>query len=107
MHAYALEYLEKEITTAKNILDVGSGTGILTLALAMMSPKGCRVYGIEHVPELVKSSIDNITRCNKPVLEEKIKIIQGDGRKGWPDKSIAFDVIHVGAAPAEIPQGLT
>lgn len=107
MHAYALEYLEKEIVKAKNILDVGSGTGILTLALAMMSSKDCRVYGIEHVPELVNSSIENIKKCNEQMYIDKIQIIQGDGRKGWPNKSIKFDVIHVGAAPEQLPEGLT
>jgi protein-L-isoaspartate(D-aspartate) O-methyltransferase len=50
MHAYALEYLEKQILKAKNILDVGSGTGYLTAAMAMLAPKDCKVYGIEHVP---------------------------------------------------------
>lgn len=75
--------------------------------MAMMSPKDCKVYGIEHVPELVKSSIESIKKCNSNVFEEKIQIIQGDGRKGWPDKSIKFDVIHVGAAAPELPEGLT
>lgn len=64
-----------------------------------MSQKECRVFGIEHVPELVHSSIENIKKCNEQIYKDKIEIIQGDGRKGWPDKSIKFDVIHVGAAP--------
>lgn len=38
MHAYALEYLEKQILKAKKILDVGSGTGYLTAAMAIMAP---------------------------------------------------------------------
>lgn len=38
MHAYALEYLEDRIVKAHKILDVGSGTGILTLAMALMAP---------------------------------------------------------------------
>ena len=46
MHAFALEYLEKNIVSAKNILDVGSGTGILTVAMALMAPKESKVYGI-------------------------------------------------------------
>ena len=40
---------------------------------------------------------------DEKILKDKIKIIEGDGRKGWPDASIKFDVIHVGAAPDEIP----
>lgn len=87
-------------------MDVGSGTGILTLAMAIMSPKNCKVYGIEHVPELVSSSIDNIRKSNPEILKEKIDIKVGDGRKGWPDEKAKFDVIHVGAAPAKIPKAL-
>ncbi len=39
MHAYALEFLEKYLLKAKNVLDVGSGTGYLTAAMSMMTPK--------------------------------------------------------------------
>ena len=53
MHAYALEYLEKKLLSSKNILDVGSGSGILCVAMALMSQKNAKIYGIEHVPELV------------------------------------------------------
>ena len=50
MHAYALEYLYDKLKTAKNVLDVGSGTGYLTAAMALIVPNGSKVYGIEHVP---------------------------------------------------------
>lgn len=53
MHAYSLEYMQKYLAKAKYALDVGSGTGILTLAMALMTPKPAKVFGIEHVPELV------------------------------------------------------
>lgn len=46
MHAYALEYLEKVLLKAKKALDVGSGTGYLTVAMSMLAPKDCTVYGI-------------------------------------------------------------
>lgn len=73
--------------------------------MAIMSKPSAKIYGIEHVPELVASSIGNIKACNSP-FEDKIIIKEGDGRKGWPDKSIKFDVIHVGAAPDKIPPEL-
>jgi protein-L-isoaspartate O-methyltransferase len=38
MHAYALEYLYDKLKTAKNVLDVGSGTGYLTAAMALIVP---------------------------------------------------------------------
>ena len=46
MHAYALEYLEKNLRKAKKALDVGSGTGYLTAAMSLMAPNDCTVYGI-------------------------------------------------------------
>lgn len=106
MHAYALEYMQKYLSTAKYVLDVGSGTGILTLAMALMTPKSAKVFGIQHVPELVEQSIQNIKKENEEIFC-KLTIIGGDGRKGWPDKSIKFDVIHVGAAPEKVPKELT
>lgn len=107
MHAYALEYLFDRLRTAKNVLDVGSGTGYLTAAMAYLIPPQAKVYGIEHVPELVKLSIQNIHKGNPDLFKEgRIEIKEGDGREGWPDKGIKFDVIHVGAAAAKMPQGL-
>lgn len=38
MHAYALEFLYDKLKVAKNVLDVGSGTGYLTAAMAMIAP---------------------------------------------------------------------
>jgi protein-L-isoaspartate(D-aspartate) O-methyltransferase len=98
MHAYALELLHSRLVSAHTALDVGSGTGYLTAAMALSMPPGAKVYGIEHVPELVKKSIENIKKGNPEVMD-KIKIEVGDGRMGWTkDKDIKFDVIHVGAA---------
>ena len=68
------------------MLDVGSGTGILTLAMAVMAEKG-RVYGVEHVKELVEGSLRNIEECCKGEgivgVKERIRVKLGDGRKGW------------------------
>ena len=38
MHAYALEFLKDNLVKAKNVLDVGSGTGYLTAAMSYMIP---------------------------------------------------------------------
>jgi len=38
MHAYALEYLYPKLKTSKYVLDVGSGTGYLTAAMAYLVP---------------------------------------------------------------------
>ena len=39
MHAWALELLHNKLRTAKYALDVGSGTGYLTAAMALGMPK--------------------------------------------------------------------
>ena len=71
----------------------------------MMGP-GSTSYGIEHIPELVKDSINNISKNHKKLLEDgSIKIFEGDGRLGLP-KYAPFDTIHVGAAAESIPENL-
>jgi protein-L-isoaspartate(D-aspartate) O-methyltransferase len=62
------------LKTAKNVLDVGSGTGYLTAAMALITPTESRVYGIEHVPELVKQSIINISNSNPELMKGKVII---------------------------------
>lgn len=39
MHAYVLEYLLENLLNARNVLDVGSGTGDLTAAMSLMAPE--------------------------------------------------------------------
>ena len=46
MHAYALEYLYPKLKTAKYVLDVGSGTGYLTAAMAYLVPPESKVFGV-------------------------------------------------------------
>jgi len=45
----------------KRALDIGSGSGYLTVCFAklMKSPDSV-AYGVEHIGELVKKSLDNI-----------------------------------------------
>jgi protein-L-isoaspartate(D-aspartate) O-methyltransferase len=38
MHAYALEYLYPKLINSNYVLDVGSGTGYLTAAMAYLVP---------------------------------------------------------------------
>ena len=44
-------------------LDIGSGSGYLTVCFAkLMNQPGAVAYGIEHIPELVESSKQNIEK---------------------------------------------
>lgn len=51
------------LVTAKKCLDVGSGTGYLTLAFSkLMKDPDAVSYGVEHIGELVKESVKNIEK---------------------------------------------
>ncbi|XP_050220865.1 protein-L-isoaspartate O-methyltransferase 1-like [Mercurialis annua] len=107
MHATCLQLLEEHLKPGMHALDVGSGTGYLTACLAIMvGPQG-RAVGVEHIPELVTSSIKNIEKsAAAPLLQEgSLSVHVGDGREGWPEFA-PYDAIHVGAAAPEIPQAL-
>lgn len=64
------------------------------------------VIGIDHIPELVNLSKENISKSHKQLLDDqKIVLFQGDGRKGY--KLYApYDVIYVGAGVKEVPEEL-
>ena len=72
--------------------------------MAKMMPSGGKVYGIEHINQLVKFAENNIRKHDARLLEV-IVIIEGDGRKGLKQYA-PYDVIHVGAAVEAIPQEL-
>lgn len=59
--------MKDNLTRAKKSLDVGSGSGYLTLAFAKMMPKDGIAYGIEHIPQLVESSKENIKKYENPL----------------------------------------
>ena len=44
------ELLENNLIYGEKALDIGSGTGYLTLCMARMMGKKGKAYGIEHIP---------------------------------------------------------
>ena len=82
MHAYALQHMLHRLKTAKNVLDVGSGSGYMLAAMAIIAGKQATLYGIEHVQEMVDMSVNNITKLNSDLLK-RMHIKCGDGRQGW------------------------
>ncbi|XP_054730907.1 protein-L-isoaspartate(D-aspartate) O-methyltransferase isoform X1 [Anastrepha obliqua] len=111
MHAFALEYLRDQLRPGAHVLDVGSGSGYLTACfLRYIEEKGddvnTRVIGIEHQPELVAQSFQNLNADDPKMLDSgKLIIVEGDGRKGVPEHA-PYDAIHVGAAAAITPKAL-
>ncbi|XP_061366077.1 protein-L-isoaspartate O-methyltransferase 1-like [Gastrolobium bilobum] len=107
MHATCLQLLEDHLQPGMHALDIGSGTGYLTACFALMvGPQG-RAVGVEHIPELVSFSIENIQKSAAATLlkDGSLSVHAGDGRQGWPEFA-PYDAIHVGAAAPEIPKPL-
>jgi protein-L-isoaspartate(D-aspartate) O-methyltransferase len=113
MHAYALEYLSPALTNFRNfnpknfrILDIGSGSGYLTVCLSKLIDDEGIVVGIEHIPELFLKGKRNIQKHHKNLLDDKkIILLNLDGRNGYKELG-PYQLIHVGAAAEKIPQVL-
>ena len=65
----------------RRVLDVGSGSGYLAAVLSRVLGEGGRVYGVEHVKELVDVSLKNL-EADDPQLLTRVHITQGDGSDG-------------------------
>ncbi|KAF4618545.1 hypothetical protein D9613_009727 [Agrocybe pediades] len=106
-HAYASEHLLTYLRPGAKVLDVGSGSGYLVAVLHELVSPGGKVVGIEHIPELVEDSINNLKKDGREDAMKKgeIVMISGDGRLGYPEGG-PYDAIHVGAAAPKVPQAL-
>ncbi|KAJ7792241.1 protein-L-isoaspartate O-methyltransferase [Mycena olivaceomarginata] len=119
MHAYAVDHLLPFLCPGAKVLDVGSGSGYLCAVLhhlvssyAEDQPEKVtvagKVIGIDHIPELVDWSLQNLKkddRTRRAVEEKQIEIYAGDGRLGKVSSG-PYDAIHVGAAAPTIPEPL-
>eukprot|EP00124_Ichthyophonus_hoferi_P003090 Ihof_evm6s247 gene=Ihof_evmTU6s247 len=105
MHAMCLEQLENYLHEGANVLDVGCGCGYLTVCMATMVGENGKVYGIDHIPELVQLSIDNTAKEHQHLLNKNVFYQVEDGFKGLPEHG-PFDAIHVGAAAPSLPMAL-
>ncbi|KAK6640389.1 Protein-L-isoaspartate(D-aspartate) O-methyltransferase [Polyplax serrata] len=106
MHAHALELLKDHLKEGEKALDVGSGSGYLTVCMALMVGEKGKAVGIDHIAELVDSATENVQRDKPELLKSgRVKFIVGDGRKGYPDEG-PYNAIHVGAAAPNLPVSL-
>ena len=60
MHAYTLQALKSGLETASNILDIGTGSGFITAAMAAMAPTDAKVYAVDHIAEINDFAKHNI-----------------------------------------------
>ncbi|XKL66862.1 hypothetical protein PGB90_010282 [Kerria lacca] len=106
MHAYALELLKDKLVNGEKALDVGSGSGYLTVCMSLMIGSEGLTIGVDHIPELVNKSIKNVEKDKPELLSTKqLQFIVGDGREGYA-KEAPFNAIHVGAASPSLPEQL-
>lgn len=97
---YIVAYMTErmKVKTDEKVLEIGTGSGYQAAILAEL---GAKVYSIEIVKELAVHA--------KKVLNDegykKVKILRGDGYKGWPEYA-PFDVIIVTCAPEKVPKKL-
>lgn len=63
--------------------------------MAIMTGKTGKVVGIDHIPELVEMSRENIGKGNADLLEEKrVILVVGDGREGHEPGINIFNTVH-------------
>eukprot|EP00250_Pteridium_aquilinum_P012349 c20672_g1_i5 orf=147-803(+) len=107
MHAYCLSLLSDFLKPGAAVLDVGSGSGYLTAVFALMVGETGRAVGVEHISDLVQSSIQTLKKSKAAHLLEsgRLSIHAADGKLGYPDGA-PYDAIHVGAAAANVPDAL-
>ena len=56
MHAMVLEAVEPYIKPGVKILDIGSGTGILSVCFAKLLKDQGTVYAVDHMQEVIEYS---------------------------------------------------
>ena len=103
LHAYCLEALKDYLTEGSTALDIGFGSGYLTVAMSkMMNDKG-KVIGIEHIKDLYNWGMNNISKHHQNLIDNKtIELILGDGRLGYKNMA-PYKCIHVGAYSRKVP----
>ena len=106
MHAYCLELLKDHLKPGAKALDVGFGSGYLTVAMSKAMNDSGTAVGIEHIKELCEFATENINKHHKNLLDtKKVILVCGDGRQGCAEYG-PYNCIHVGAASANVPKAL-
>jgi predicted O-methyltransferase YrrM len=81
-------------TKPKRILEVGALYGYSAILMAKNSPPGVEIVSVEKDPEHVRIATKNIKRAN---MEEKITLVEGDGRTELQKLSGGFDLVFLDA----------
>ena len=107
MHAETLHYLHDQLKTAKRVLDIGTGSGFMTAAMAYVCPSGAKIYAVDHIQAINDFALTNIQNiCPYLLRKHELKFVTQDGRRGlksYEGEQLKFDVIHVGGQLNEVP----
>ena len=82
----------------KRILEVGVLYGYSSILMAKNSPPGVEIIAVEKSPEHVNISKKNIKRAE---MEDRIKVVEGDGTSVLNKLSGKFDLVFLDAAKTE------
>jgi len=106
MHAIALEALHDSLQPGMKALDIGSGSGYLTVCMALLlGPQG-KAIGLDHSQDLIRQSEVNVSKSHKDLLSQGTLIFKvGEGMEGLRSEG-PYDCIHLGAAVEKVPKEL-
>lgn len=68
-HAYALGAMADKLVEGARVLDVGSGSGYLTVCMAILVGATGKAVGIDHIPALVDLSKKNARKSYSKLLD--------------------------------------
>lgn len=96
----ALSIWKMNLSEKSNVLDIGSGTGTITVQSAMIAKNG-KVYSIERNEDAYNTSIKNIEkfRANNVLLEK------GDAKDildKYIEDKLSFDSIFIGGSGGDL-----
>eukprot|EP00300_Choanocystis_sp_HF-7_P004385 c13381_g1_i2.p1 GENE.c13381_g1_i2~~c13381_g1_i2.p1 ORF type:complete len:138 (+),score=30.43 c13381_g1_i2:394-807(+) len=74
--------------------------------MAIMVGQTGQIVAVDHIPDLVRLSVRNTAKSNSDLMESGVlKYLCTDGHWGY-QQGAPYHAIHVGAAPATVPQAL-
>ncbi len=108
-HMVAMMCEEAQLEPGHKVLEVGTGSGYHAAVIAeIVAPsdepreKWGRVITIERIPELAERARKTLERLG---YGDRVKVVVGDGSKGYPEEA-PYDRIIVTAAAPDIPKPL-
>jgi protein-L-isoaspartate(D-aspartate) O-methyltransferase len=113
MHSMTLLYLDSylerksslfSLSSTTKALDLGSGSGYMTVCISKLLGVNSITYAVEHISEILEFSKSNIKRSHDYMISSgRIKFFCLDAREPiFQDEK--FDVIHFGAAYDHFPE---